>query len=795
MWFLWFSITFLVAIVGIKIVFGNIVAKIWFPEALQKLPYERQGRLKWNNVVPAIFMLLWIILSFTVPAIKNEPIALIVGWVLGLIGAAINIFKSKLGLFTDILKATKNKNLSDNENLLEIQRLVLDNSKIFHNELHKIFSLETIIKYSQEKNDENFIESNEIYDATNIVDNEFIKVGTYAITEFFREEKLDGNLTDIKVKIGNYKTHYEKNSNVIYISINNSVSKDNFLNALKRCFQQAVCVKDHILYSSTPMGQIDSEVNDEDLFGLHDDINDNVENKKIMKKIQEVINFSLSNDDNRNVTIDKIVGNPKRYLKTIVKYSIIFWYGELNEKTTLLYLDDYLNDSIPKGRIPSSRIIKKDLTRINRVINREDVPISPDVDIIYKELVIEVLCQEMSIGKKVSTTIHEIIRMPSECLSLDIIEQIKMEFGIVDGFTAFMYLRKYFLEKHKELRIISDNEGNILFGRVVDDFIEKVDIDEVAFQQWQEEVLGKKNISFGEKCNDEMEDFLDMSMSLDYFAELQGYHPWFDSAVMMDQIRPIIFDRKTIMAREDNFTWTEQCMMIFGLIFGAYGLKKDLDGAWHAIVGFYNSAINEKPNQNINDEKYIEWLNRWGEINILMGTIFAYKKEYIKAACHFMRGLKTEAINLNMPYVEFIQYILKKLDTLQYKESTYYGCGFEKDNPMGAIDGNVLFANKAIEIIPEMEGKLDDVIVAKAGKSAFLGHLVRKGSTKSATGKMVDIYETYIIDYHYNLMKVNIYFNGYFKGHSDSVKIAQGFIIKPNSLIKSHYSFIDSKLY
>ena len=39
-------------------------------------------------------------------------------------------------------------------------------------------------------------------------------------------------------------------------------------------------------------------------------------------------------------------------------------------------------------------------------------------------------------------------------------------------------------------------------------------------------------------------------------------------------------------------------------------------------------------------------------------------KEYIKAAYYFMLGLKTNAVNLNMPYCDFINYILGKLKGL-----------------------------------------------------------------------------------------------------------------------------------
>ncbi|OQC11883.1 MAG: hypothetical protein BWX72_02123 [Firmicutes bacterium ADurb.Bin080] len=287
---------------------------------------------------------------------------------------------------------------------------------------------------------------------------------------------------------------------------------------------------------------------------------------------------------------------------------------------------------------------------------------------------------------------------------------------------------------------------------------------------------------------DTMIGLMGMPMNENIFAKHQEVHPYFDASILMGKVKPLDLSNLN-GTNQSQLSWQESCMLIFGNIFGGYGIDKDLNKAYDMTIGFFDWAKAQMPTPNIKNEKYVSWLKQWGDMNILMGTIYSYQGEYIKAAYHFIIGLKTEMVNINMPYCDFIRYILKKLDTMPKEKVIYTGCGFSKDSPMGSLKGRMLIANKAIEIIPEMEGLNGEAIIAKGGRNGFYGYLVRKGSTSCTTG-MVDIYETYIIDSQYNLMKAEMYFNGYFDSSvGGSVKIAKGFRIKPNSLMLNDYNF------
>lgn len=312
-----------------------------------------------------------------------------------------------------------------------------------------------------------------------------------------------------------------------------------------------------------------------------------------------------------------------------------------------------------------------------------------------------------------------------------------------------------------------------------------LDINESFAQITSQENDESDEAEQSEEDNDKLIGFMDMPMNKKIFEEQQGQYPWFISSIY-DSSRKSFHISKL---KEGEMSWDETCMIIFGNIFGGYGIKKNLKQAYDMTIGFFDWAKAQMPTPNIKNEEYVSWLKQWGDMNILMGTIYSYQGEYIKAAYHFIIGLKTEMVNINMPYCDFIRYILKKLDTMPKEKVIYTGCGFSKDSPMGSLKGRMLIANKAIEIIPEMEGLNGEAIIAKGGRTGFYGYLVRKGSTSSTTG-MVDIYETYIIDSQYNLMTAEIYFNGYFdSGVGGSVKIAKGFRIKPNSLMINHYNF------
>ena len=141
-----------------------------------------------------------------------------------------------------------------------------------------------------------------------------------------------------------------------------------------------------------------------------------------------------------------------------------------------------------------------------------------------------------------------------------------------------------------------------------------------------------------------------------------------------------------------------------------------------------------------------------------------------------MKGIKTESVSLNMPYVDFIKYILNKLDYIEKSTASYIGCGFESTNPMGGVKNfrtGYLDANFAMIVIPKMEGVNGEVIIAKQGRTGMFGNLIRRGSVAGG----IDVYETNLIDKDYNLKTLKLYFNGYGR-IAEGIVIADGFTLK-----------------
>ena len=276
------------------------------------------------------------------------------------------------------------------------------------------------------------------------------------------------------------------------------------------------------------------------------------------------------------------------------------------------------------------------------------------------------------------------------------------------------------------------------------------------------------------------------------FAEGQQIFPGFhlDMAYNAQTVEALKIKRQ----KYGNLLADEESKLIFPLIFGCFGYDIDLEAALSQTLQLYDNVMKKKPKENFvrESEPYMLWLHEYAVPQILLGTIYAYKSEYIKAAYHFMLGLKTEQIAIDRSYCDFIKYVLNKLPALAKDNAVYEGCGFSADNPMGSCGGTMLIAKNAMAIIPEMEGKKGEVIVARMGATGMFGSLERIGSTCGTNpANMIDIYETYIIDKNYNLKKLCLYFNGYFKFGCNKIKMASGFKIKSHSRLLNSAEFIE----
>lgn len=235
---------------------------------------------------------------------------------------------------------------------------------------------------------------------------------------------------------------------------------------------------------------------------------------------------------------------------------------------------------------------------------------------------------------------------------------------------------------------------------------------------------------------------------------------------------------------------TKAELLTFSLIFGNaenQGLKRDVKRAIKISSDAIKVYETKRPSKGKNVieisqtpewDNFVEWIKKYAEWQILLGTAYAYDGDYVKASYHLMKGLNTNALNLSLAYCDFARYIFKKLKELPKSEAKYEGVGFNAETPMGSVGKRVyLDASAAIQTIPEMEGYEGEILIARKpeGLDVVYGSLERKGSVCNSQKMMIDIYETLLIDKDYNLKTVRFYFNGYFGKENNMIRIADNF--------------------
>ena len=244
---------------------------------------------------------------------------------------------------------------------------------------------------------------------------------------------------------------------------------------------------------------------------------------------------------------------------------------------------------------------------------------------------------------------------------------------------------------------------------------------------------------------------------------------------------------------------TKAEMLTFSLIFGNaenQGLKRDVKRAIQISSDAIKVYETKRPSkgkkvieisQTPEWDNFVEWIKKYAEWQILLGTAYAYDGYYVKASYHLMKGLNTDALNLSLAYCDFARYIFKKLKELPKTEAKYEGVGFNAETPMGSVGKRVyLDASAAIQTIPEMEGNEGEILIARKpeGLDVVYGSLERKGSVCNSQKMMIDIYETLLIDKDYNLKTVRFYFNGYFGEENNMIRIADNFTLRDAFLLK-----------
>ena len=167
-----------------------------------------------------------------------------------------------------------------------------------------------------------------------------------------------------------------------------------------------------------------------------------------------------------------------------------------------------------------------------------------------------------------------------------------------------------------------------------------------------------------------------------------------------------------------------------------------------------------------------------------------------RSVYYFMQGLNTEALELSMPYCDFIRYIISKLDDEPRSAADRTGRGFCAEDPMGFLPSKdaFLYAGAALEIIPGLVGIDGEVVVArKCNTSMPYGSMRRYSVSDMHQPHIIDVYEVYIIDKKFELKKASFHFNGYMpRSDRRSILLPDGFTVRQNSPLRKTYNFVSN---
>lgn len=280
-----------------------------------------------------------------------------------------------------------------------------------------------------------------------------------------------------------------------------------------------------------------------------------------------------------------------------------------------------------------------------------------------------------------------------------------------------------------------------------------------------------------------------------FFAEIQKECCWF--TLPMFENLPKVDPKVDVMANES--IWNDDvCVQrhIFAMIFGGFGYSVNLTRARSTALIKLGQIENREPkDKSPNNPEFIKWLVLFARYNILLGTVYAYRHEYRLAAALLMNGLKTRAVNLSVPYCDFIKYVLTKVAEMPAEIAHYDGWGFSVDEPMGSteLNGGSLNTFAAEMIISALEGDNGEIILSHYGGQKY-GNLKRLGSADSNKFRnCIDIYEVLAIDRKSKLKKIRFYFNGYFSSQSGNIiKLPKGFRLDPLSKAAEFFKVVDN---
>lgn len=336
---------------------------------------------------------------------------------------------------------------------------------------------------------------------------------------------------------------------------------------------------------------------------------------------------------------------------------------------------------------------------------------------------------------------------------------------------------------------LKDNDGKLPF-----DMQKSFDLSSKNQQELQE--LIRIKTERGDKMYVGSKGFL---MDEEIFAKMQEIETGFSPDMWHTPTEYLELQNKLSQDGDKSLSFEEVIMTIFMRTFGCYGQEKDFDFAESFTQQLLDGILSQKPefNNNRQNDEYMGWLNAVGSLYILLGTVYTYINEIIKASYYFMQGLKTEMVELNTPYTDFIKHIFSKLNEMEKEEYNREGIGYIPESPIGSVDRikRMLVSQNALQIIPDLVSDNGDVLICHNGSMGLYGHLMRTSSTGAeGISERIDIYETWLIDKDFNLKNIKFYWNGYFENFGGGkVLLPVGFRIKKQSKHLESFEFVKNK--
>lgn len=274
-------------------------------------------------------------------------------------------------------------------------------------------------------------------------------------------------------------------------------------------------------------------------------------------------------------------------------------------------------------------------------------------------------------------------------------------------------------------------------------------------------------------------------MDEEFFATLQRIYPWFNGELLLSGIKPldddIVNSVKTFEdIKKQNINSFDAKRIIFAKIFKEDRDIESLDMAekicWEMLD---NLPPYEKIKECIKSKKNIEQIVEYASLQILLGTVYAYKKDYVKSVYHFFAGIKEEAVNLNDPYCHFIKYVVSKIEDMpKEKEENEFSAekiiGFKIDKS----DRKIFAPGLAEDLVSKLKGKKGEVVVAYRAVRSMFGLFERQGSVYDKESEThIDRYKTFLIDRKYNIKEVIFYISNYIDGTilKENLVVQEGF--------------------